>query len=110
MQGVVHRVEHKHVLLRFVETFRALSGEKYDIRFVLNRMPYQRYHQAVDNCSRAELLRFTFPAPAMLDFDDRRDVGSLFNRMLGNNVQQREAVEKVCAQTPGSAPFVIIGP
>ena len=108
-RGTVHRVDEKAVTLRFGENFNTYKASTFDVQFVLNRMPYRRFHQAVLNV--ATLGRLLFPSEPIVDNRGRSDPESVFfNRNLAKNPAQRNVVETVLSRPPSSPPIVISGP
>ncbi|KAG7441339.1 RNA helicase [Guyanagaster necrorhizus] len=112
-EGRVHNVAMEHVSLRFSDDFNTYRGTKFDVRFVLNRLPCRRAHQALVN--KNDLARLLFPGPEHL-ISARpvsRDVLKElvpFNRSLGNNPEQLETVAAIVHQPRGSVPFIVFGP
>ncbi|TDL24445.1 P-loop containing nucleoside triphosphate hydrolase protein [Rickenella mellea] len=112
-EGHVHRVYEKSVDLRFHDSFNSYKGQKYDVRFDLNRLTLRRMHQALSSAfTRPEVL---FPdqshvvslrAPTASRMDDIRCV----DRKVGDNKPQLAAVTAIVHRPAGSVPFVIFGP
>ncbi|TDL24428.1 P-loop containing nucleoside triphosphate hydrolase protein [Rickenella mellea] len=112
-EGHVHRVLEKSVDLRFHGSFNSYSGQRYDVRFELNRLTMRRMHQALSSAfKRPEVL---FPAqqhvvelrvPSLGRMDELRCV----DRKVGNNRPQLAAVAAIVHRPPGSVPFVVFGP
>ena len=112
-RGFVHRLELKGVHLRFHPSFHGLRGEKYNVRFQLNRLPFRRMHQALDTGFNAE--RVLFPNEELLgernppSSSDIRKIKTI-KREIGTNEPQLLAVASILYQPPGSVPFIVFGP
>ncbi|KAI5120114.1 hypothetical protein M0805_002198 [Coniferiporia weirii] len=109
-QGVIHEIDKKtNFKLRFDSAFSTYRGKKFDVQFVLNRVPFRRAHQAITNSF--SLRRLLFPG-----INDKKlatvsgEEFSFFERRVGNNFAQRDVVETVLAMEPGCSPLVIYGP
>ncbi|KAF8320844.1 P-loop containing nucleoside triphosphate hydrolase protein [Clavulina sp. PMI_390] len=111
--GYVHMVEHEHVLLKFNYSFSAVRGQRFDVRFTLNRSSLRRMHQALAVAWNPE--RILFPSERDIEFstapteEEISDV-RLVNRYLESNPSQKLAVTSILNQPPGSIPFIIFGP
>ena len=112
-RGFVHKLDLKKVHLRFHPSFHSLRGEKYNVRFQLNRLPLRRMHQALDT-------NFT---PNRVLFPDELRLGGgappnssyiqsirTIKREIETNEAQLLAVAAIVRQQPGSVPFVVFGP
>lgn len=112
-EGRVHKVYADHVGLQFGDDFSTYRGTKFDVRFVLNRLPERRMHQALANKNNPS--RILFPGPAHLRPGGRttleqRNSFSPINRNIGEDEEQLETVTAILHQRPGSVPFVVFGP
>ncbi|SJL11598.1 uncharacterized protein ARMOST_15004 [Armillaria ostoyae] len=112
-EGRVHDVAMSHVKLRFSDAFNTYRGTKFDVRFVLNRLPYRRAHHALIN--KNDPVRLLFPGPEHLRearLVSQATVKELIplNRSLGGNPAQLEAVAAIVHQPRGSVPFILFGP
>ncbi|KAF8632154.1 hypothetical protein AX17_004896 [Amanita inopinata Kibby_2008] len=111
-QGRVHSIVHETLSLYFNNRFSNYRGSKYDIRFVYNRLPERRKHQAVT--SPFKPMRLLFPEGRHVTYTrvTEAEIQEVhpFNRDLGTNPQQLETVAAIMKQTPGSVPFIIFGP
>jgi helicase MOV-10 len=114
-EGYVHVIEREEVGLRFNRAFDFYAGQKYHVRFKLNRISLRRMHQAMDTVYNVS--RIFFPAPtdarsknlrAATPAEQRQLV--LVNRNIGENPPQLKAVAAIVRLPPGSPPFVIFGP
>lgn len=112
-EGCIHKITGTSVRLRFNEKFTALRGAKVDVRFVLNRLPDRRMHQAIS--SPVSLPRLLFPRIQDVhnlhpptDYDVHRI--TLIDRTLSNNKEQLETIAAIVNRPPGSVPFVVYGP
>ncbi|KAF9057134.1 RNA helicase [Panaeolus papilionaceus] len=112
-QGRVHKVYESHVSLRFGEGFSTYRGTKFDVRFVLNRLPFRRMHQVLVIKTRP--ARFLFPTPELaigmrsVTAAQMEDVNPYF-RSLKEDDEQLETVTAILNQKAGSPPFIIFGP
>ena len=111
-KGCVHKVSVDTVNLRFDSTFSTYKGNRFDVRFVLNRLPHRRMHQALT--LKVDSTRFLFPEP---DHVGTRAVSAEqsvaitpINRLIGENHEQLMTVAAIVNQPPGSVPFIIFGP
>lgn len=111
-EGGVHVLHQEEVGLRLHGSFPGNAGQRYNVRFKLNRIPMRRQHQAMDSAFSQERVLFPtkphlppglYPSPA-----EKRL--KLFNPLLAANIPQLQAVISVVSQPAGSVPFVIFGP
>ncbi|KAI0693032.1 P-loop containing nucleoside triphosphate hydrolase protein [Cytidiella melzeri] len=112
-EGHVHKVEMNHVLLKFSPKFNSFKGQRYHVRFDLNRLVYRRMHQGLNTAftesrvlfpSAADVKNLRAPTQAAMDglkFTDRK---------IEQNQQQVEAVAAIVDRPAGSVPFVVFGP
>ncbi|KAK0452060.1 P-loop containing nucleoside triphosphate hydrolase protein [Desarmillaria tabescens] len=112
-EGRVHNVTMSHVSLRFSDEFNTYRGTKFDVRFVLNRIPFRRMHDALDN--KNDPARFLFPGPEHLTTAGPVTSAMLeelvpLNRDIGRNREQLETVAAIVHQPKGSVPFIVFGP
>ncbi|KAJ3819685.1 RNA helicase [Lentinula raphanica] len=112
-QGRVHQVYETHVSLRFDDTFSTYRGTSFDVRFVFNRLPLRRMHMAVMNNNNPP--RLLFPGPEHTRnlrkvSDELINQITPFNRAVGSDPEQLEAVAAIVNMPPGSPPFVVFGP
>lgn len=112
-EGRVHQVYENYVSLRFGNDFSTYRGTKFDVRFVLNRLPFRRMHQALANKFKPD--RFLFPSPAHIAGVQRISQSTIdditpFDRPIGEDEEQMETVAAIVNQKPGSVPFVVFGP
>jgi helicase MOV-10 len=111
-QGRVHSVVHDVLSLHFSDKFSNYRGSKYDIRFIYNRVPERRKHQAVTGSYKP--MRALFPDKAHISYNrvTRTEVEAVnpINRDINENYEQRETLAAILKQPPGSVPFVIFGP
>jgi len=112
-EGRVHKVYQNHVSLAFGENFNTYRGTKFDVRFVLNRLPFRRMHHALVN--KFNPARILFPGLVHIQGVSRvrpeqiRDIVP-FDRPVGDDEEQMETVAAIMNQKPGSPPFVLFGP
>ncbi|KAF8586065.1 P-loop containing nucleoside triphosphate hydrolase protein, partial [Ramaria rubella] len=112
-EGYVHQVLQKAVKLQFHNSFHGFKGQKYCVRFKVNRGPFKRMHQALAEKYGPE--RLLFPSlehirgcapPSAELLDNLRP----FNRTVFGNDTQKLAVASILGQSAGSVPFLIFGP
>lgn len=112
-EGRVHNVLQHSVSLRFGDEFSVYKGTKFDVKFVLNQLPYRRMHQALSNSFNP--ARLLFPGPEHLRGAKRVTQAQInmivpINRVLRDDDEQMETVAAILNQKPGSIPFVLFGP
>jgi helicase MOV-10 len=112
-EGGVHVVRQSQVGLRFSGSFRGhTSSSLYEVHFKLNRYPIRRQHQAMDTAWTES--RVLFPEDehirGRLRPDPDRHPLRLYNRLIGTNPPQLQAVTSIVRQESGSVPFVVFGP
>ncbi|TDL24456.1 P-loop containing nucleoside triphosphate hydrolase protein [Rickenella mellea] len=112
-EGHVHRLQQKSVHLHFGVKFRSIKGQKYKVRFQLNRLTLRRMHHALNTVfMRTDVL---FPAAehcARLAIPTRSQVDSIrcVDKKVGENPPQLQAVAAILHRPRGSVPFVVFGP
>jgi helicase MOV-10 len=113
-EGRVHFVYEHSVSLHFGDEFSTYKGTKFDVRFVLNRLPHRRMHDAIHRCHGGH-GRLLFPTPyhasklSLPTRDQLRDIVP-FNRLVGGNPEQLSTVASILHLPPGSCPFIVFGP
>ncbi|CAK5272785.1 unnamed protein product [Mycena citricolor] len=112
-EGRVHKIQQSRVSLHFGDAFNTYKGTKFDVRFVLNRLPVRRMHQAVRN--RFRDARILFPRAEHVLRKTRvteREKSELapVNRLVAADPEQWETVVTIVNQPRGSAPFLVFGP
>ncbi|KAJ2936839.1 hypothetical protein H1R20_g242, partial [Candolleomyces eurysporus] len=112
-EGRVHDVRMNDVVLRFGDNFSIYRGSKFDVRFVLNRLPYRRMHHALVN--KFTPSRILFPSPRDVNgmqkvTTQQKSEPHLYNRELQTDEEQVEAIAAILNLRPGSVPFVVFGP
>lgn len=112
-EGHVHRVHEKDVDLRFSDRFNSFKGQKYNVRFDLNRITYKRMHQALDTAFNPK--RILFPGAEHVanlkpPTQAQKDTLRLIDRKIADNPPQLEAIAAIVNRPPGSIPFVVFGP
>ncbi|KAG8705367.1 hypothetical protein FRC11_009093 [Ceratobasidium sp. 423] len=113
-KGIVVEVGTTDVLVAFNKRFPHSPGALYDVQFVLNPVPFQRMIQALAmNTKRRKIL---FPqvgdvtaSPITTQHSEEPEI-ELYNRIIGSNEEQRNAITRVIRLPPGSPPFIIFGP
>ncbi|PVF97087.1 P-loop containing nucleoside triphosphate hydrolase protein [Serendipita vermifera] len=112
-EGYVHVVRLDDVGLRFDNKFNAYKGQKFDIRFCLNRLTIRRMHQALDAGNIKLNSRILFPQEQDIG---RKPSGTTIgminavNHKVRKNPPQMLAVTAIRNLRPGSAPFIVFGP
>ena len=112
-QGLVHRLEAKHVLVRFSDKTSPLLRQSgpVNVHFKLNRLPFRRCHHAVS--IEHPLNHILFPEgrhrPPAIGSNNGGDL-AFFNRAIGNNDRQKSVVHKVLSLSSGSPPLLVHGP
>jgi helicase MOV-10 len=108
----VYDTDRDKVALRFNKRFHALKGQKFDVQFVLNRMPFRRMHQALDAGKASLIPRLLFPKPEDINIMPLTTIQTIeaVNRDIGRNPPQMLAVTAIRNLRPGSGPFVVFGP
>lgn len=112
-EGIVHEIGATTVQLRFDNKFSVYKGTRFDVRFVLNRMPLRRMHQAVTSPNNPE--RILFPSTvhagnhAIPAANQIRDI-NLVNRKVDGDDEQYQTVLALLNRPPGNIPFVLFGP
>jgi helicase MOV-10 len=111
-KGCVHEIMMNTVSLRFSSKFSTYKGNTFDVRFVLNRLPLRRMHQALT--LETDSTRILFPEPEHISstpvgIEQLRAINPI-NRLIGEDHEQLMTVAAIVHQPPGSVPFVIFGP
>lgn len=111
-EGGVHVVRRDEVGLRFHRSFVASAGERFFVRFKLNRFPMRRQHQALDSAFSQD--RVLFPGKLHLFKSIPRTITPStlrwYNTLIAGNPPQKQAVLSITYREPGSMPFIIFGP
>ncbi|EMD34730.1 hypothetical protein CERSUDRAFT_158351 [Gelatoporia subvermispora B] len=111
-EGFVHVVRLEDVCLRFGPSFKPTNGQRFNVRFKLNRIPLRRQHEAL--AAKGPALRVVL-FPELSDASSHEAVRSeppprLYDNRLKNNTEQLRAVTSIMRLKPGSAPFIVFGP
>ncbi|PBK87850.1 P-loop containing nucleoside triphosphate hydrolase protein [Armillaria gallica] len=106
--GGVHVVRKEEVGLCFNRAFRLAPTDRFLVRFKLNRYPLRRQHQALDTAFAP--ARLLLPTKQHVLAFSRLTPWTPFNKLIGTNARQRQAVDCILRQRPGTVPFVIFGP
>ncbi|KAJ2936529.1 hypothetical protein H1R20_g564, partial [Candolleomyces eurysporus] len=109
-EGRVHVVQQNQVALAFHPRFHKdwSALQRYNVRFKLTRIVLRRQHQALDLDFRED--RVLFPTQAHVEDVNVIQQLSFINPLIASNPRQREAVQAIVHQQPGSPPFVVFGP
>jgi helicase MOV-10 len=114
--GCVHEVPSNlsYIRVRFSDDFNTYNKDKFDIRFVLNRLPLRRAHFALRERLQERLL---FPTEAHLllkqhpsRIDKQAIITKLNNKQITKDPEQLDAITSIVRAPPGSPPFLIFGP
>lgn len=112
-EACVHHITGVSVRLRFNKKFTAYPGARVDVRFVFNRLPDRRMHQAVS--APFNPPRLLFPRPEHISnlrkpSDHEIESITLVDRTLAKNREQLETVAAIVNRPLGSVPFIVFGP
>ncbi|KAF9457919.1 P-loop containing nucleoside triphosphate hydrolase protein [Collybia nuda] len=111
-EGGVHVLRKEEVGLRFHRSFSWASGQRYNVRFKLNRIPMRRQHQGMD--SAFSQPRVLFPAKDHVSPEPYPTITEkrlrLVNALIAKNPLQLQAVISIVSQPAGAVPFVVFGP
>ncbi|KAG8913246.1 hypothetical protein FRC01_004650, partial [Tulasnella sp. 417] len=115
-RGYVHVVEQNRVGLKFDPSFHSFRGQKYDVRFELNRLTLRRMHQAVSHTKFREervlfpnediVKRLRMHKPLAVQMNGYFP----FDKQIATNKPQWLAVTAIAELGPGAVPFVVFGP
>lgn len=115
-RGYVHRVELNQVGLAFSPSFTSFRGQRYDVRFELNRLVFRRMHQAA-SCEYQNESRVLFPKAEDVSRTRMRMPSTQtltkyrpFDRQIASNPPQWLAVTAIAELKPACVPFVVFGP
>jgi len=101
------------VVLRFSDTFNTYRGNRFDVRFVLNRLSYRRMHHVVVNSYKPQHILFPMPADVVnLQRPTQAQKNALvpYYRHIAEDEEQLETVTAILHRKPGSVPFIVFGP
>ncbi|EIW74342.1 P-loop containing nucleoside triphosphate hydrolase protein [Coniophora puteana RWD-64-598 SS2] len=107
-EGRIVRIERAGAVVSFSDRFRAPQGEKFDVQFKFNTMPYRRQHRALEFVS--EFPRFLFPEPDPGIVPEDIQVELPRTSEIAGNFEQSQAIRAIVRAPPGSSPFIIFGP
>jgi helicase MOV-10 len=112
-EGHVHAIRQLEVLLCFHSSFnRHPEGQRFHVRFKLNRIPLRRQHQALGSAFTEDRILFplaTHLTPGAVPTPRTASI-RLYNKLISSNPPQLQAVTSICNLSPGSPPFVLFGP
>ena len=111
-RGIVHDIRGDRVLIRFHNNFKAV-GKHFNVSFQPNRGVLKNQHRALlEPISNPDRLLFPEPGheglASPIDSSDAKL--KLFNKSIGGNTRQIQAVRSILALRPGMAPFIVFGP
>lgn len=122
-RGVIHKVLHDRVLLKFCENFHTKhNSEDYKVVFEFSRVPFRKQHHAIELAKQNFGVDLLFPNKVIckekqLDILLNTDDGKLylagdhvpwFNESL--NTVQKEAIANILHGVARPMPYVIFGP
>uniref|UniRef100_T1IYZ0 RNA helicase n=1 Tax=Strigamia maritima TaxID=126957 RepID=T1IYZ0_STRMM len=112
-EGIVHRVENITLTLGFHERFSEIyvNNMQFFITFSFNRMPLRRMHQALAFV-RAHHMPMLFPGARMESYSHDAYFSKIspFNRTIGINNEQRQAILQILNGASRPAPYLLFGP
>ncbi|EIW51636.1 P-loop containing nucleoside triphosphate hydrolase protein [Trametes versicolor FP-101664 SS1] len=110
-KGYVHHVRRDDICVSFNASFKA--GARYTVRFLYNRTPIRRQHQAL-LASSAASQRLLFPIPGFEGLAQAITPAqyplTLYNTQIATNAAQLQAVKSILQLRTGAAPFIVFGP
>jgi len=114
-KGEVEIVEREDVLLRFDNRLHNayISGQRVEIRFILNRGPWRLFHQGLGYVTPDLTKNVLFPSkdPSHEALMTTKNVtASPFNRNVRDNPEQWRAVSRIVDRSHMPYPFVVFGP
>ncbi|OCH91263.1 P-loop containing nucleoside triphosphate hydrolase protein [Obba rivulosa] len=109
-EGWVHVVRLNDICVGFSTSFKPAGGQRFNVRFQLNRIPLRRQHQALN---APGLKRVLFPE--VVDASSQvmpaaAPSSRLFNALLRGNPEQLRAISAIKQLKPGAAPYIVFGP
>ncbi|KAH7924379.1 P-loop containing nucleoside triphosphate hydrolase protein, partial [Leucogyrophana mollusca] len=112
-KGRVHKVHQEGLSVHFSTEFNTYRGKVFNVRFLVNHMPWQRMHAAVTTPEKPQRLLFPEPSHVrgarVVVQGDTLPFEPL-NPLIAQNPEQVQTVAAILSQPPGSVPFVIFGP
>lgn len=112
-EGWVHVARLNDVGLGFHPSFKPTNGQRFNVRFKLNRIPLRRQHQALGALAKSP-GRFLFPTDAEIGLKAIPTVSDLslvpFNPLIADNAEQLQAIRCILRLQKGAAPFIVFGP
>ncbi|KAG8911322.1 hypothetical protein FRC01_005776 [Tulasnella sp. 417] len=114
-RGFAHGIQLSHVMLGLHSSFSPSPSQRIDVEFELNRLLIQRQHLAVSSKyqerevlfpSYSDVLRHGLAVPSR----DYIYGITVFDKRVGTNPPQLQAVAAITRLPPGTVPFVIFGP
>ncbi|KAA0202020.1 hypothetical protein HAZT_HAZT009601 [Hyalella azteca] len=110
-EGIVHDVRNETLHLGFGEEFFLLyaAGMKLNVQFWFCRSTYIRCHKVLQHYQK--VLPILFPKPST-KFDEANlvSVDNYFDKNVGKNRMQKQAVEAIVNRVSAPAPYIIFGP
>lgn len=113
-EGFVHDVFIASVLISFPNSLPYNPDALYDVKFMLNPVPFQRMLHAIQTTPKRSNILFPTPEDIVatanpIQGDEEVEL-ELCNKIIGSNVEQLQAVKRVLQLPRGSPPFVVFGP
>ncbi|KAJ8920489.1 hypothetical protein NQ315_005358 [Exocentrus adspersus] len=116
-RGVIRVINDKTVYIDYVsyelvDSIRENPNIDLDVRFVLNRLPLERMHKAVDQVHFQHI-------PSVFPEKDRKQIQSelnsirdteFINESICTNHEQKTAVINIVNGTSGCSPYIVFGP
>ncbi|KAJ8984692.1 hypothetical protein NQ317_004951 [Molorchus minor] len=118
-RGLIKKVNDKtieiaHIDEELLNYIGMLPDIELDAKFVLNRLAYERMHQAVDQVVGNNTLSCLFPEPDLADRQVSEVVhvrdSEFCNQTIVGNYEQKTAVKKILNNTSLEVPYIVFGP
>ncbi|KAK9884828.1 hypothetical protein WA026_009054 [Henosepilachna vigintioctopunctata] len=117
-EGYIHKLQDRHVIVRsldyeLLDMLSEFPQTELDVSFQLGRVPLERAHDGIDRLYSKGLLNNLFPdnldyvpyvKTYILEDED------FFNKNIVNNIEQKNAIEKIVNCSSGDAPYIVFGP
>nr|CAI5863002.1 unnamed protein product [Callosobruchus analis] len=118
-RGEIVNIRDTEVLIgnldeEFTEYWSINPTIELSVRFVLNRLSYERMHQGVDQVVANGMVPLLFPNKDLRERTvyERRPLndGDFYNTAILSNPEQRTAVYKILNNTAKPVPYIVFGP
>ncbi|KAJ3657613.1 hypothetical protein Zmor_009400 [Zophobas morio] len=110
--GVIQQVKESSVVLRFSRKFmdRVFAPHiKFHVGFTFNRFCLRAQHQAIELTNSDNIAHFFFPKVIPNTVCPRIEL-AWFNKDVGNNPEQQQAVRAILQKSAMPAPYLVFGP